>query len=425
MKSTYPHRRHVLPVCLLAALALSVSACGSSSKSSSATTSSATTSSAPTSSAPSSPSSTSAATTSTNAAATAPTGASFKLGVICSCSGVQAADLAPTGKIAQAWASSVNAQGGINGHPVTVVVKDDGAVPATSLQDVKGFVEQDHVKAIIDVSAADASWASYVAKSGVPVVGGIGPEPTFLSNPDFYPAGGTLLPVTLGTVDLAKKAGLKHFGVVYCAESPVCAQVVPLASLAAKLDGLTITSAKISGTAPNYTAPCLQLKSAGVDSLFVADNAPIVSRFIAACAQQGYKPRQMSQFAAGDTSWLKDPNFQKILLTGYNANTFDPSLPAVAQFQAALNKYIPGLLTNGQLSPDAIFPWAGGKLFEAAAKAGHLTPSSTPADVKRGLYALKNETLGGLAPPLTSHRASQPSWRVTSRARLTTVSTSR
>jgi hypothetical protein len=46
-------------------------------------------------------------------------------------------------------------------------------------------------------------------------------------------------------------------------------------------------------------------------------------------------------------------------------------------------------------------PWVGGKLFEAAAAKAKLTPDSTPEDVKKGLYALKNETLGGLAPPLT------------------------
>jgi branched-chain amino acid transport system substrate-binding protein len=46
-------------------------------------------------------------------------------------------------------------------------------------------------------------------------------------------------------------------------------------------------------------------------------------------------------------------------------------------------------------------PWAGGQLFAAAAKAAKLTPTSTPADVKKGLYALKGDTLDGIAPPLT------------------------
>src|SRR5207244_2406121 len=48
-----------------------------------------------------------------------------------------------------------------------------------------------------------------------------------------------------------------------------------------------------------------------------------------------------------------------------------------------------------------IFPWAGGQLFAAAAKAANLSADSKPADVKRGLYMLKAETLNGIAPPLS------------------------
>ena len=44
----------------------------------------------------------------------------------------------------------------------------------------------------------------------------------------------------------------------------------------------------------------------------------------------------------------------------------------------------------------AVIPVPG----RAAKAAGHLTSSSTPAQVKKGLYALKNETLDGVAPPL-------------------------
>jgi branched-chain amino acid transport system substrate-binding protein len=63
-----------------------------------------------------------------------PTGGSITIGTICSCSGLQAGQLGALGKVAQVWASNVNASGGINGHPVHLIVKDDGSNPATSLQ---------------------------------------------------------------------------------------------------------------------------------------------------------------------------------------------------------------------------------------------------------------------------------------------------
>jgi branched-chain amino acid transport system substrate-binding protein len=234
----------------------------------------------------------------------------------------------------------------------------------------------------------------------VPVTGGISPEASFLSNADFYPSGTQLIVQTVGTIALAKTAGKSHIGVLYCAESPICAQLVPLAQGAAQLSGLKITTEKVSATAPSYTSECLSLKSQGVDALFVGAASPVVLRVTDACAQQGYKPVGTNQTSTASNSWLKDSNLEGTVLAGYNANAYDTSNPAIVQFRAALDKYEPGLTSSPQFNFVDTSPWAGGKLFEAAAKAANITPSSTAADVKKGLYALKNETLGGLAPPL-------------------------
>jgi branched-chain amino acid transport system substrate-binding protein len=49
----------------------------------------------------------------------------------------------------------------------------------------------------------------------------------------------------------------------------------------------------------------------------------------------------------------------------------------------------------------SIGAWAAGQAFALAAQRAKLTPDSTPAEVKQGLYTFKNETVGGLTPPLT------------------------
>jgi branched-chain amino acid transport system substrate-binding protein len=143
------------------------------------------------------------------------------------------------------------------------------------------------------------------------------------------------------------------------------------------------------------------MKGHGVDTLMFASNAPTIQHVVADCAQQGYKPTVVGIINSFTNQNVTDPNLNGMLLTGINANVFDPSRPAVAQFQAAMNKVAPGYLTSSAAASDTIFGWAGGMLFEAAAKAGNVGPNSTPADVKKGLYALHDETLGGLAPPLT------------------------
>jgi branched-chain amino acid transport system substrate-binding protein len=305
-------------------------------------------------------------------------------------------------KVITAWANSVNASGGINGHPIKLIVKDSAENPTTSLQDAKELVEQDHVQAIVgELDTADSGFASYIQKSGVPVVGGASPEPTFLSNPDFYPSGGSLVPLVFGTIKVAKDAGKKNFGALYCAESPVCAQLIPLAQGMAQIIGIKVTPQKISSTAPNYTAPCLSLKSSGVDSLYVADNGPVVARVIQSCNQQGYKPLNAGQASTLTPDLDKSPAFQGTVVAGTNADPYDTSLPAIKRLNDALNKYYPGFTKSSQFTYDMIYPWSGGMLYEDAAKAGNLGPNSTPADVKKALYSLKNETSQGVSGPVT------------------------
>jgi branched-chain amino acid transport system substrate-binding protein len=367
-----------------------VSACGSSSSKSSGSNGS---------------SSSTAASGTTASSASAPgstaTGAPIVVGTICSCSGAQGAVLAATGKTVEAWASTVNAAGGINGHPVKVIVKDDGSNPAKGLQYAKELIESDHVVAIVgEESLTTGSWAPYVTGRGVPVVGGLPTDTPFLTSADFYPIGSGLPVVTYGQLQLAKDAGKKMFGTMYCAESPICAQIVPIGKALAKLQGIGFTGEPISATSPSYTAPCLALKGQGVDALWVADNSTVVDRVVNACPQQGYKPQINASLTTIGTEALTNPNFNGAAIASSTALYTDTSQPAVKQFIDATKTYAPGVIGTPEFGVNNLFAWAGGQLFAKAAAAAKLTPSSTPADVKKGLYALKNETLDGLAGPL-------------------------
>jgi branched-chain amino acid transport system substrate-binding protein len=373
-------RRSALAVVVAVAVTVALSACGSTSSQTSATGSD-----------------------SAAAAVTAPkvTGASFNLGAICSCSGVQAASLAGLKDVSTVWADSVNAAGGINGHPVKMTAMDDGGNPATALQDVKQLVQTDHIQALVsDGSLADGSFASYIASSGVPVVGGIAASIPFLTNPDFVAIGGNAVLQTVGLAALAKAAGDHTLGVMYCSESPLCAQLVPIAKGAAQLSRLGFASATISVAAPSYAAPCLAMKGKGVDALFVADNAATVQRVVDGCAQQGYRPTIVEEAGTTASTWLRDPNFTGALLSSSNPGYTDSSNAGVASFLAALKKYDPSLVSGSSFGYDTIYPWIAGQLFAAAAKTRNLTPTSTPAEVKQALYKISGTTLGGLSAPL-------------------------
>jgi len=133
------------------------------------------------------------------------------VGVIGSFSGPEASSVGIGKPTIQAWADYVNANGGIDGHQVHLYIFDDQGNAQTSVTDVKTLVEQDHVVAIVGQAAApgDATWASYIEQSGVPVVGGTSNDAIYMSNPDYFAAGGNSLSDFYGIAQLASKAGPK------------------------------------------------------------------------------------------------------------------------------------------------------------------------------------------------------------------------
>lgn len=323
------------------------------------------------------------------------------IGTICSCSGAQAAALGKSSAGISAWVKLVNDNGGLNGHPVRLVVKDDAGDPAKALQAAKELVEQEKVVAIVgETSVADASFQSYVEGKKIPVVGGLPAEKTFLVSPLFFASGTSSVVTTYGLLTEAKAAGATTIGALYCAESPACAETDGLGQAFSRMIGIEWTAGKISATQPNYTAQCLAMKDAGADALFIAHNASVGVRVAADCAKAGYEPTEVSTTNTIAPAMLASAEFDGAVITGANAAQTDENVPGINAFRAAVDAYEPGLTEDPQFTAHVVYSWAGAKLFEAAAQAVNLSPTSTPADVLKGLYSLKDETLEGISAPL-------------------------
>jgi branched-chain amino acid transport system substrate-binding protein len=99
--------------------------------------------------------------------------------------------------------------------------------------------------------------------------------------------------------------------------------------------------------------------------------------------------------------WLTIPAFNGTVAQEGNAPWFLDNTPALKAFHAALNKYEPGKAVNDS----SIEGWASGKLFQAAVAASG-SKTVTTASVLAGLYSLKGDTLGGIAPPITYTKGS-------------------
>ena len=111
------------------------------------------------------------------------------------------------------------------------------------------------------------------------------------------------------------------------------------------------------------------------------------------CARQGFKP--IWNVGVGEDGMTKLPEFE-------GATTSSPSFPwfvrsgspAVDEYAQALQKYAPNRLNEGVMSQT--WAWTSEKVLEKAAASAADKPTSQ--DILKGLWAMKGDALGGLAP---------------------------
>jgi branched-chain amino acid transport system substrate-binding protein len=333
--------------------------------------------------------------------ASAASKAPLLIGDLCSCTGPEASTISQTTDVVQAWANSVNAKGGIDGHKVQITVKDDGYNPATSLAEAQALVEQDHVVAILDNSDEDSAWATYIQKAKVPVIGATESDTGF-TNSDFFPPGGTFNYSDGAGAVAAKKAGVKKEASLYCVEVAICQQATEQGKPILAKEGIKVVyAAGIGFAAPNYSAECLAAKQSGADAMTVGDASAIVTKVAQNCATQGYSPRELSADGAVAIAWLGVPAMNGNIDVQADLPWFVHNA-ATKPMYAALAKYAPGVPKGPNFGEVVIQAWAAGVELQLAAEAGKIGATPTAAQITKGLYALpKGTTLEGLSPPIS------------------------
>lgn len=337
-------------------------------------------------------------------ASTKTSAAPITVGVICSCSGTLGSNDVAKQDVYRAWVNTVDASGGIDGHQVKLITKDDAGVPGTAVSEAQGMVS-DHVDAILDISNVDTAWATEVQQADIPVVGSNVFDTPFYTNPDFYSEGQTADSSFYSVVATAKLAGADNLGIVYCAEAAACEDVISPTKQAGKKLGVPVNYvAEISATAPNYTAQCLAAEQAHISAIFIADVPTVVQNVGHGCSEQGYNPTWVTEGSSFDMLQTTTAGIKDNLWSEFSDMPFFSTTPEVEAMDTAVDKYYPGLRNNTtEWSQLAALSWPSGLLLEDAVKAGGLSATGTPsaAEVVKGLHSLHSDTLDGWAPPLT------------------------
>lgn len=340
--------------------------------------------------------------------ADAATGAPIVIGYVCSCTGPTASANVVGPPAYQAWVDSTNAAGGLNGHRVKLIIVDDESNPAVATTDVTRLITQDHVVALVDWSLVDAEWGSIAFSHHIPIIGANPEGSISLASPYYFNTGTTAEASTVAGLEAVKKAG-GHLGILYCAESPQCSEAIPTIRELAPKYGVTLSyTTAISSSAPNYTAPCLAAKGAGVTAIEVADASLIVQSVATSCAAQGYMPTVVGGDGSLASTFLDNPLLKDKLL-GYEPDVpfFSTNTPGTRAMLKAFRKYEPALLKNPNYGETAVQAWVSGLVLAAAVRAGKVgsNGSVTSKELMDGLYAIpKGSTMGNMTPPLDFQR---------------------
>jgi branched-chain amino acid transport system substrate-binding protein len=307
----------------------------------------------------------------------------------------------PSATLAPAWAKWVNANGGIGGHPVQVVVEDSKNDPGTAQSVVKDLVENQHVVALlVDDTTSEASIQPYLAQHGVPVVGGYAVSTATWSKVPNWFTMSTTIPtfIAMGAV-AAKQTGATSFGAASCQGSAVCSAVGPLYKTFSEGQGMKYAGlVGIPDNAPSYTAQCLTLMQNGANSIVLSIPPDTSGRVATDCTQQGYKGTYVMSAGTFQQSLFATGSFDKTTFVGgLNAFPWWSTAAPVKQFRDVIAQYAPKI--DYKDSATTVI-WAALELFRKAV--GSPSGDLTAADVISDYNSLKGETLDGLLPmPVT------------------------
>jgi branched-chain amino acid transport system substrate-binding protein len=325
------------------------------------------------------------------------------LGSFGTASGLIGRETAPIVVAVRAWSADVNTRGGLAGHPLRVVFGDDGGDPNRALAIAKHMVEQDKVAAFVGTSLTITIGAviPYLEQVRVPVIGGPGGSPIedrspVVFNPQTGAGEAQGHAVHLAVVSQTDR---RKMAVLYCTESAACANVANYAKQFAARYGVSVVyEARVSIAQPDFTAEMLAARKAGADVVVTLVDSYGIVRAVRSAHRQNYYPVFSATVAVNTESLTATGTSDEIEgILGFAATVPYRTSPKLAAYVEAVARFVPG----GALGGYGATAWVQGMLVERVAREFRGTTRPRNTDFLAALHSLRNESLGGVVPPLT------------------------
>jgi len=264
----------------------------------------------------------------------------YTLGLLTDLTGPAAstAKTSPQGVQAGTWLASQE------GYTIKYVVADTGTNPTQVLSAAQQLVQQDHVDAVVAISALTFGAASWLTQQGVPVVGVAEDGPEWLTSMNMFSTFGPIDTTKVATTfgDFLKMEGATNVGSLGYSISPSSSESAQAAAVSAENAGLKAgyVNAAFPFGSTNVVPVAIAMKAAGIDA-FTSETDPNTSfALLAALKQQGVTPKvAVLPTGYGGDIQQAGPGALQEAQGVYFLSTFEPvemNTAATQQFQKAL-----------------------------------------------------------------------------------------
>lgn len=230
------------------------------------------------------------------------------------------------------------------GYTIKYVVADTGTSPTGAMQAAQKLVQQDHVFAVVAVSALTFSAAPFLTAQGVPVVGVAEDGTEWITSKNMFSAYGYTDPRLVSTTygQYFKTQGATNVGALGYSISPSSSEAAKSAAVSAEAAGLKAgyVNANFPFGSTNVEPVALAMKSAGVNGVTASTDPNTAFALITALRQSGANPR-VAVFATGYGGDLQQagPSAKQTAQNLSFISSWEPvemHTAATEQFQSAL-----------------------------------------------------------------------------------------
>ena len=263
----------------------------------------------------------------------------YRIGMSAAITGGQASTYAPTFDAYKAYFKRVNDAGGINGHPVEILVEDDRGEPARAAAAAKKFSEGVVAIVVASISATYKPIMTEAEGGKIPLLfgGGVCPKESFPpAQPLIFcsPSFGAQWDSRFAVPWIKAQAGARKPKLGFVAMGiPISQSEMEFAEKLAKEQGLeTVPVVVVPGGAADFTPFASKLKDAGVDWVLSWAPWPVQIGVFEAMKRIGWNGSYLlyaHQPAQDDLTRLKAPN-----LYAFGGNSmFTENLPIHAEIR--------------------------------------------------------------------------------------------